>query len=384
MFFSLRGFVNRLTGPIRTFFSPITRYLSIPTRFIGAAGRLLGLSLPARVGLILFVFLVVLVVATPFALASLDRSAALDEFKQPRWLIVLTVMVVLTPIVAYQTVKVFLEGVDSEYPEIDRAWDAGLTALVKSGLDLTKLPVFLVLGPRSPAQIDNIVDACGLQLLVDRVPEGRAPLRWYASEQAVMLACIETGCLSLTNASLRTSTPALDAGPTDEVDLGGTLKVGLSEATDAVHDPSPLESEFAEQSGVFGTLVAGLKDTLRPGTSVLAKDVFAGSRLSNADTELETRRLMHVANLLRRAPALLCRQWDPRVDPLGDDSQGHAARDQGVARGPESRLGVVYGDYAIELPDHRVCDRYGIGNRFFGTCSAGRQSTLPTPIRPKF
>jgi hypothetical protein len=77
----------------------------------------------------------------------------------------------------------------SDFPDIDRAWSQATWALHKAGLDLTELPVFLVLG-RPAGGVEDLFRASGLAFLLRHVPPAPdAPLQVYADREAIFVTC---------------------------------------------------------------------------------------------------------------------------------------------------------------------------------------------------
>ena len=82
---------------------------------------------------------------------------------------------------------------------IDYAWNAGVTALKRNGISMKSTPVFLILGSPSPELELTTMDACGQEFAVRGVPEGPAPLHWYANADGIYLVCSEVGWLNRVN-----------------------------------------------------------------------------------------------------------------------------------------------------------------------------------------
>ncbi|HZN36237.1 MAG TPA: type VI secretion protein IcmF/TssM N-terminal domain-containing protein [Pirellulaceae bacterium] len=105
-------------------------------------------------------------------------------------------LVVLIPLVLYRAIRLWLQGEQSAHPDIDFAWKAGMEALAQNGLSPGSVPLFLVLGSASVRQEMALVRAAGLSLRVHDVPEGPAPLHWYASPDGIYLVLSEACSLS--------------------------------------------------------------------------------------------------------------------------------------------------------------------------------------------
>ena len=157
------------------------------------------ISTHAWASLMLGLFLLILV-AIAWTLFSLSPSHVSWRHAMP-WTRIITVVVlaVLVPLTFYWMLRLWLVGYRSRFPDIDHAWNAGAQALARSGISLRAVPVFLILGVPSPELERSIMDACGGEFAVRGVPEGPAPLHWYANAERIYLVCSEVGWLSRIN-----------------------------------------------------------------------------------------------------------------------------------------------------------------------------------------
>jgi hypothetical protein len=81
------------------------------------------------------------------------------------------------------------EAEASDFPDIDAAWEEGLSAVNEAGIDLTEAPLFLVLG-RPAAPEEALFAAAQLQLTVKQAPRrGDAPLHVYANRDGIYVTC---------------------------------------------------------------------------------------------------------------------------------------------------------------------------------------------------
>jgi hypothetical protein len=80
----------------------------------------------------------------------------------------------------------------SPFPEVDRAWNEITDALELAGVDLTRTPLFLVLGrPAGPEAA--LFEAAGLSLSVAQTPRrADAPLHAYATADGIYVTCSES------------------------------------------------------------------------------------------------------------------------------------------------------------------------------------------------
>jgi hypothetical protein len=115
------------------------------------------------------------------------------------------VIALFIPIISglvYAIVHFWGEEDQSLYPDIDRAWSAGINALHNVGVTLSQgtEPLFLILGGGSiEAAFVEHMQASGEVLKVKGVPAGagEAPsLRWYATDSAVFLFVSDVGALA--------------------------------------------------------------------------------------------------------------------------------------------------------------------------------------------
>jgi hypothetical protein len=158
--------------------------------------RLLALSLPAKVAWLLAVFLVLCVITVWVAFLR-DPNLVPWQHSWTVWrsLAVLALVLIIPPVV-YRALRLWLEGEDSRFADIDFAWKAGVDELERGGLGLQNIPIFLVLGSAGEAQERGLFNASRLSLRVREAPQGPAALHWYANPDAVFLVCSDAGLLS--------------------------------------------------------------------------------------------------------------------------------------------------------------------------------------------
>src|SRR5262249_23769151 len=78
---------------------------------------------------------------------------------------------------------------DGRYPDIDKAWSAGLQALDAAGIDPKEVPLFLVIGKPQTGTADFFA-ATKLPFAVRAEPRTPgAPVQVYATREAVFVAC---------------------------------------------------------------------------------------------------------------------------------------------------------------------------------------------------
>ncbi|HEV2971190.1 MAG TPA: type VI secretion protein IcmF/TssM N-terminal domain-containing protein [Pirellulales bacterium] len=160
--------------------------------------KLWRLSVPAKAAIVVTLALATMVVVawTSFLTDSDSVNWRHTILSSPARIVAVICLLALIPLVVYRGLKLWLEGDISRFPDLDFAWKAGITALERNGIDITAAPIFLVVGSSGERQERALFDAAGLSLRVRAVPEGPAPLHWYASPDAVYLCCTEASWTS--------------------------------------------------------------------------------------------------------------------------------------------------------------------------------------------
>lgn len=303
----LRQLLYRMTYPLRAL-------LYAPSRLFGTPKRLLGMSLPARVALLLGIFLVLVTIAAIVAyLLTPDR---------PQWevwfgawhILVIVGLLVAIPLLTYFTLKLWLEADVSRFPDIDRAWSAGLHELRRKGVDVSNAPVFLVLGAEGELVADRLMRASAMQFVVFGVPEGNAPLRWYAHENGIYLVATGVGCVSHVN-RLAPEVVRAPVGPGP--DIRGTLERPSGGGRMAPEIPLPplaqvgesvAESGAAALRGDFrGTLVPRAQLGMAAGAAAPASHGAAGTAaVSRREMDEQSERLQFVCQLLAKTRQPFC------------------------------------------------------------------------------
>ncbi|MEZ6117666.1 MAG: hypothetical protein R3C28_13990 [Pirellulaceae bacterium] len=254
--------------------------------------------MPARISVLLAIFLAICA-ATAFVFAILNRDAAHPYEFVSRFAII-GVLLVLIPIVVYYSLRLWLEGGHSAYPDIDDAWQQGLEALQQNGLQITNIPLFLVLGASDDGHADAVMNACGFDFVVSAIPTGRAPLRWYANDDAIYLFCTDLGCLSRLNNIAKQAV----GGSSKSADITGTLVSGGIMWT-AVPDMSSSDAAGPIASpSIQGTLVPGIQSTLAADSQVppQSNSMLMTRRMQDEQTE----RLRYLCDRINRVRQPLC------------------------------------------------------------------------------
>ncbi len=325
----------------------------------------MSLELPLRVAVMLAIFLVVLTI-TGFVAFFLSDRAHFRERTQFSYILILLGLLVAIPVVVYHAMRLWLEGDLARFPDIDEAWREGMIALQQNGLDLAQMPLFLIIGAPDQRQADNLMRASGMSLILDAVPTGRAPLRWYASETAVFLFTIGTGCLSRLSQGATLAgghRPTADLrGMLPQPNISGTMVAGNA----SVRDPAPhlLQAEDAFGGGgpIGGTLVPGSQATAIPGQASAAPPTL-GSSLTRQERDLGVRphSIPRPATPSGTAAALPAER-DAYVATAANRPR-YTVR-QGYAGRYPARHGCLAGSHAAVLFGYGFGDRHGKRTRF--------------------
>jgi hypothetical protein len=165
-------------------------------KLTGLPGRLWRLSLPVKAALVVaLVQLVIVCWAWTVFLVDPNSVPWRHALTWSRLFLVIGLLVII-PLLVHRALRLWLEGDTSLFPDIDFAWQAGLEALAQNGLSIEAIPVFMVLGSVSERQERALLEAAGLKLRVRGVPEGPAPLHWYANPDAIFVFCSQASWLS--------------------------------------------------------------------------------------------------------------------------------------------------------------------------------------------
>jgi hypothetical protein len=294
---------------------PLRALLSAPGRLFSGSRRVLSMSLPARIAWLMAFALVLGAVVTVIAFYyTNDHTFPWAKFSWGYNLVVVLLIIVIPPVL-YITLKLWLEGEISPFPDIDHAWKAGLAELAQHALDLRETPLFLVLGSAGEMQEKGVFEASGLSLNVREFPKGPAALHWYANADGIYLVCTNVGGLSKTAnlghqaAEEESSKPGPMAPRPSGDALRGTIVAGgpaPSLTSSAVVSTAPVPSAGSRSpapSNIRGTMVVG-----GAGGESDIDDIGAAAprekhivRLDPNEANVQERRLEYLCRMIRRA-----------------------------------------------------------------------------------
>lgn len=239
---------------------------------MGSVRGVFGWSLPTRVAVILAIFLALCVIG--YYVASWGAPGAVSDPKtDPRFIVSWLVLLIAIPIAAYYAVRSWLETEPSQYPDLDEAWNLGVAAIARAGLNIDQCPLYLATGIASPREADNLMQAVDWDLLVEGQPEGKSPLRWYASQEAVVVFLLDASAASMLQRQAQevvpASAPDLGGGGARGTLVGFALNEGRAGAADAgqapnmgirgtiLSDAPPAQPLAPAGVGLRGTMLAG-------------------------------------------------------------------------------------------------------------------------------
>lgn len=111
----------------------------------------------------------------------------------------------------------------SPWPDIDFTWDLVEGAIVRSGIDPARVPLFLVLG-RPSAGFGVLFDAGRVPIDVNGVPESQlAPLQVYAGKQAIFIVSADTCLIGAFADRLSAQANLIDTTRFSNIDMAATL-----------------------------------------------------------------------------------------------------------------------------------------------------------------
>lgn len=315
----VRHFIGRM---LRVLTAPVRFILNAPSIFLSAPRRLMGMTLPARVAVVVAICLAVVLIVHVVVLGIVSETFEARVWFRQRGLVAFSLLVTI-PIVTYFMLKVWLQGETSRFSDIDAAWKAGMAALQEHGIDPREVPIFVVVGAATDGQIRSLFDASGLEFDVREVPRGRAPLRWFAHEGGVFLVLNNASLLSSVNslALQRMSEGMPTPGQRLPQGIRGTLLAGgdadwPAAPSEPAGRPAPSDSTESDAGQQLrGTMAPGtrnIRQTLAPGHAPEAargdagRPALAKVGLSRQEEEEQSERLHYVCQLLNRLRQPYC------------------------------------------------------------------------------
>lgn len=302
----LRRLINNIVYPIKSVIVSPRVVFSVPRKFM-------GLSLPARWAIFMAMVLILSAVASYFAIRMSTKPTILERWKDN--LPIIAVLTVVIPIVVYAGLRFWLEGEISRFPDIENAWRAGIEEMRRQGLEITDIPLFVVLGSPNELVTSHLFDATRLGFNVRDVPKGPAPLHWFASQEGVFVV-LDGTCRLSRLAQLGLVADERDAQQIAPVMARQAAKAGNIRGTIVVgEEPEPAPETAVSTAGaghaIRGTLNFGGTTDGQSWRSASESAENAANRnvhvaLPAAEAIETSKRLSYVCELIRRSRQPLC------------------------------------------------------------------------------
>lgn len=283
---------------------PARALLRLPLKLLAAPRRIWGLALPTRVAILVAVMVIVIAVILWWKISH-DPQRSVNFGDWPFW-VLLSVLTIAIPLAVRWAIQAWLEGPTSRYPEIDRAWEAGLAALRQQNLDPADVPIFLVHGVKDERQATALIEASQERFLVNGVPGGVAELQWYATSEAILLVCMgQSQITALANAS---GVPQHELGPERNMrdTLRGTIRAMELEQQRAPAAARPALAAAAAPAGGSMPLTKTIMPSEESFESAAPSAVAAPVNVRQINAHELSAKLEYVCRLLSRLRQPAC------------------------------------------------------------------------------
>ncbi len=296
-----------------------------PREWFRMRGRLFQISTEATIALTFVAILMVVVLVQLFVAGD---SVSHGYY----WPAVLAapILIPIIGVVTYFTLRWIFQEPYEVFDDIRRDWQTGLAELRRKGLDLRRIPLFLVLGGESNDQVQRLFKASGIDFAVSQHPSGRSSLYWYVNQEVAFITCNEIGVLSDLGRSaaerlLEARVIVSPQGPDPHVDLAATCWP----TEDSAEEPPPQEAAAVESKALplDGTMHVNAEMAEQIGRRV-ERDL----QLDTVRMDRELARLEYLCRLIVRervpyAPINGMMTLLPVNLILGDSSQGSTIKD---------------------------------------------------------
>lgn len=161
--------------------------------------RFLPTTLAGKVAAVTALALVVMLVIVWTLRLFGPQSVALAHAVSLPHRVIEVLLVIVIPVVLYWGVRRWNQVIEGEYPDIDRAWEAGISALEAKGVSPSDYPIFLVLGSSGDDAEHGLMEALETKLTIHGVPDAAGvshALQWYMTTDAIYLFCPGASSLS--------------------------------------------------------------------------------------------------------------------------------------------------------------------------------------------
>ena len=191
----LTSLALRVASPLSNFVNhirPLYTVVSSPTWYFSAPGKILGLSVPWRVGAFTGLSLTVIVsVVSALQVYNPDLFGKALQFTtndRLKYLGLIAPLVLAFSVLTGLSTQFWLMGFPRRFPLIDNAWKRGLAELQMEGIELTEVPLFLICGIADTAGATALMQASGLRLGIRPTKSESQPLLWFTADKDGELA----------------------------------------------------------------------------------------------------------------------------------------------------------------------------------------------------
>jgi len=297
------------------------------------------MSLPAQGAAVVAIFLIALVIFV-WVVFLLDRNNIPWRHSMTyRRILIVIGSVLLLPWLIYEGLRLWMEEDRSRFPDIDFAWKAGIRELEEHGLSLNTVPLFIVAGSNSDQQEKSLMQAAGIQFSVRGVPEGPAPLHWYAHPGGIFLFLSEICQLSALAVLLNKRDAQLAAA--SPVGQAGAPKAGAPDEAE-VEITSRSSAEVSIRLNYVCGLIKRARQPICPCNGVLVLLPFNAFRIQGEFSEKFERLVKSDLNALQESLQVRCPVMSLIVGMEHESGFRELVRRIGVDRARVQRFGMGF------------------------------------------
>jgi hypothetical protein len=268
--------------------------------------------LAAKVTFAVGVSLLLITIATWIVYNAQPQRVAWGDYLNGTQIVTLASLWVVTCGITYWTVRLWSEEVPVRYSELEIAWRAGFQKMAQQGIDVQRLPLFLVLGCHDEKSQLQLLNQCGFKPVTGLIPASSgAPIRWSITEESVLLFCNQIGLLGTIQSRIALHQPlaksvASHVLPLDAFRMETTQNIRPNWTDSELDGIASEGSESMVAQGDFDKsyvppMAANLRGSVHTGAAVTAEQ-----RLVRRKSELEsladdtTRRLDETEELIAK------------------------------------------------------------------------------------
>ncbi len=305
------SFIHNLISAIAT---PIRQIYYWCMQLVPGLRAISNSSLPLRMSLMTLVFLLIIWLA-----AFIKRIINENEIAKNNtfgWIMGALLGVIVIPPIVYYLTKYLMMREESKFPEIDRIWFEALEECERLGIDLAKVPLFLILGSPNIRFGGHLLKLSDFNPSVTVPRQGDGDIAVYANADALFLVLSGCSCLS-----------RLAAMPRETIQVNQAIAPAPAALGDGGRTIDPAFFAAAGGAGGFGEeqLAATKRDRgfadAAPGATLLLPDdqdfsellrgdegttIVKSKQLASSDIADCEERLQHVCGLVRNSRGPLC------------------------------------------------------------------------------